>query len=135
VRRELRIDEEKRNMTMSRILSIFALTLLVSFIACTPSAPASTEEECVTECPTEPLVSQPAETTARPSPSDLVPRITIDELRQKMESGVGIVIVDNRHKEEYDVDRIKGAILAPLDTIVGGGWLPPPDKELILYCA
>jgi hypothetical protein len=120
---------------MSKILSLLALILLVPLVACTPSAATSVEEECVTECPTEPLVSQPAETTARPSPSDLVPRITINELRQKMESGAAMVIVDNRHQEEYDVDRIKGAILAPLDTIVAGGWLPPPDKELVLYCA
>ena len=121
-------------MEISRILSIFALALLVPLVACTPLAPAATEE-CAPACPTEPVVSPPVETTAKPSPSEMVPRISIDELKQKMDSGAAIIIVDNRHKEEYDVDHIKGAILAPLDTIVAGGWLPPPGKELILYCA
>ena len=118
---------------MPKILSLLILALLFPLVACAPSVPASTAEECAPACPTEPLTATSAETTARPSPSDTVPRITIDELRQKMESKANIVIVDNRHVEEYDVDHIKGAILAPLDTIVAGGWLPPPDQELILY--
>ena len=118
-----------------RILSVVAVALLVPLIGCTLSAPTSTEEECEPACPTEPLVSGTTETTAKPSPSDMIPRISIDELKQKMESGAAIVIVDNRHQEEYDVDHIKGAILAPLDTIVAGGWLPTADKELILYCS
>ncbi len=122
-----------RSEMMPKILSLLILALFLSLIACAPSVPASTAEECAPACPTEPLTATPAETTARPSPSDMVPRITIDELRQKIESKADILIVDNRHLEEYDVDHIKGAILAPLDTIVTGGWLPPPDKELILY--
>lgn len=52
-----------------------------------------------------------------------------------MESKSDILIVDNRHKEEYDVDHIKGALSAPLSTIVEGEWIPPSDKEIILYCS
>ena len=83
---------------------------------------------------TTPVNEQVEEPTAKPAPSELVPRITIEELLQKMESEADILIVDNRYKEQYDVDHIKGAVSAPLSTIIEGGWLPPSDKEVILYC-
>jgi rhodanese-related sulfurtransferase len=51
-----------------------------------------------------------------------------------MDSGADILIVDTRHKEEYDVDHIRGAVLAPMDDIIAGKWQPPAGKELILYC-
>jgi rhodanese-related sulfurtransferase len=62
-----------------------------------------------------------------------VPRISIEELRQKMDSGVDILLVDTRKPEEYAKDRIKGAISVPLDVIVAGQWLPAIDKDIILY--
>jgi len=51
-----------------------------------------------------------------------------------MADNSNIIIVDTRHAEEYEVDHIKGAVSVPLDTIVSGGWAPPADKEIILYC-
>ncbi|UCH51089.1 MAG: hypothetical protein JSV54_08880 [Chloroflexota bacterium] len=110
------------------ILPIAMLMLLV-LVACT-SSPTSTLD--ATPKPTTEPVQEP---TARPAPSELVPRITIEELLQKMESESNILVVDTRHKEQYDVDRIKGAVSAPLSTIVDGGWTPPSDKEIILYCS
>jgi len=62
-----------------------------------------------------------------------VPRISIEELRQRLDSGADILLVDARKAEEYARDRIKGAISMPLDTILAGGWMPPEDKEVILY--
>ena len=51
-----------------------------------------------------------------------------------MESDADILVVDTRYKEQYEVDHIKGSISAPLSTIIDGGWSPPSDKEVILYC-
>ena len=108
-------------------------------MACAAPAPTSTPEpECAPACPTEPLTnpSTPStEPSSRPSPSEMVPRLTIDELKQKMESKADILIVDNRHKEEYDVDHIKGAISGPLSVVIAGEWTSPLDKELIFYCS
>jgi len=72
-------------------------------------------------------------TPARPSPEDLVPRISIQELKQKMDRGDDIVIVDTRTKPEYDIDHIQAAVSAPMADIIARKWLPPPGKELILY--
>ena len=99
---------------------LVATLMLLALAACTSSTTPATEQ-----------VEEPA---AKPTPSDLVPRITIEELLQKMESEADILVVDTRHEEQYDVDHIKGAVSAPLSTIIEGGWMPPSDKEVILYC-
>lgn len=119
-------------------LYLFAVILVVILVVCAAPAPAPTpEEECAPACPTEPLVQPPPEPPVvpptRPSPSEMVPRITIAELQQKLESKADILIVDNRHKEEYDVDHIKGAVSSPLSVIIAGEWTHPLDKELIFY--
>ncbi len=108
---------------LKKLVPPVAMLMLLALIACTSSP---------TPAPTPEPVPEPS---ARPAPSELVPRITIEELLQKMESKSDILIVDNRHKEEYDVDHIKGALSAPLSTIVEGEWIPPSDKEIILYCS
>jgi len=94
---------------------------LLALVACAPS-PITTPEP----------VQEPA---AKLAPSELVPRITIEELLQKIERGDNILVVDTRYKEQYDVDHIKGAVSAPLSTIIEGEWVPPSDKEIILYCS
>jgi hypothetical protein len=115
------------------LMSIVVL-VMIAFIAC---APAQTPELPAPESPAtaENITDNQADvSSARPIPEDSMPRISIDDLRQKMESGDDIIIVDTRHKEEYDVDHIKGAVSAPLDDIIAGKWQPPAGKELILYC-
>jgi len=77
--------------------------------------------------------------TSEPAPSptllERVPRISIEELLGKMEGNANIVIVDTRQEDQYNADHIKGAVSAPLATIVAGEWVPPGDKEIILYCS
>ena len=69
--------------------------------------------------------------------SDDVPRISIDELKSKIESGADILIFDVRGaiagKKVEQV--IKGAIRVPVIEIYSGKALPEDkDKEIILYC-
>lgn len=123
---------------MLRSVKYFLMSMLVlvmiAFIAC---APARTPELPASESPAaaENITDDQADVpSARPIPEDSMPRISINDLKQKMESGEDIIIVDTRHKEEYDIGHIKGAVSAPLDEIVAGQWQPPAGKELILYC-
>jgi hypothetical protein len=116
------------------LFAVAAVVLISALVACAPAQqqqqPAP-ETPAVTENTTD---NQTAVQEEHPIPEDMVPRISIDDLKQKMDSGADILIVDTRHRETYDVDHIKGAVSAPLDDIVAGKWQPPPDKELILYC-
>jgi hypothetical protein len=112
-------------------LALIAAAIPLAFMACTP---ATVPDNPPTAPEAVPQVDAPPST--EPS-SDLlasVPRITIDELLQKMADNSNILIVDTRYADQYEVDHIKGAISVPLDTITSGGWMPPPDKEVILYC-
>jgi len=101
-------------------LALTAATIPLAFTACTsatvPEADAPPSDE-----PSSSLLAG-------------VPRITIDELLQKMADNSDILIVDTRHADQYEVDHIKGAISVPLDTIIAGDWTPPADKEIIFYC-
>jgi hypothetical protein len=103
------------------LLVLTAAAVPLAFTACTS-----------TTVPEE--VDAPPATGPSASLLERIPRITIDELLQKMADNSNILIVDTRHAEEYEVDHIKGAISVPLDTITSGGWTPPADKEIILYC-
>ena len=112
------------------LLALIAVTLPLAFMACTsttvPDNPPKPEAI--------PQVNAPSSTGPSASLLERIPRLTVDELLQKMADNSNILIVDTRHAEEYEVDYIKGAISVPLDTIISGGWIPPLDKEIILYC-
>lgn len=128
----------KRNILHYRKKLIFLLAVVLLFVlaGCAASAPAAAPElECVPTCPADIQPKPPAELLSMPSPSQMVPRITIDELRQKLESKADILVVDNRSKAEYDVDHIANAVSAPLSIILAGEWTFPPGTELIFYCA
>ena len=101
-------------------LALIAAAIPLAFMACTSA--------------TTPEVDAPPSTEPSASLLEGVPRITIDELLQKMADNSNILIVDTRHADQYEVDHIKGAVSVPLDTITSGGWVPPADKEIIFYC-
>jgi len=122
------------NIILRRLLALTVVAMLITLVACTsvpaPTPPPETTAEPPVPVPEETPVVEPA---FRPTPSELVPRISIEELLQKMESSANIIIVDARPKVEYDVGHIKGAVSAPLSVILEGQWLPPAGKEVILY--
>ena len=119
-------------------MALLATVMLIVLVACTlMPAPAATPETTVEPTP-EIIAGPPAETpvpapASSLTPSELVPRITVEELTGKMESNTNILIVDARPKVEYDAGHIKGAVSAPLSTILEEQWAPPTDKEIIFY--
>lgn len=65
-----------------------------------------------------------------------IPRITTEELREKMGSGGNIVVLDARTKAMYDKGHIKGALSFPwvLKLTQGDVRQLPRDKMIIIYC-
>ncbi|OGN93370.1 MAG: hypothetical protein A2Z75_08850 [Chloroflexi bacterium RBG_13_50_10] len=102
---------------------IAATLMLLALFSCAPRTPG-------------PTPTTPDSTPATP-PSERVPRLTIDQLLQKIESNADIFIVDTRAdvEEQFAAGHIKGAIPVPLSNILDGQWIPPADKEIILYCS
>ena len=118
---------------MTRRCLVISTLVLAALLSCTPNIPNPT--------PTIPADPTPAPSTTSepvygPPPSALVPRITPEELLYKIQSNADIIIVDARVDVEtqFDAGHIKGAIPVPLSEITSGQWLPPADKEIILYC-
>lgn len=112
----------------------FIAALLITLIsaACAPEA-----------SPPAPVDSIPTPATTTDSTSDIppsqrVPRITIDDLLQKINNHDDILIVDSRIDVEklFAESHIPGAIPVPLSQITEGQWLPPADQnqEIIFYC-
>ncbi|MFA5078377.1 MAG: rhodanese-like domain-containing protein [Dehalococcoidia bacterium] len=87
---------------------------------------------------TGPSTATPSE-NATATPTDRVPRMGIDELLQKINSGSDILIVDARRDvaEQFRIAHIKGAVAVPPDEITAGQWSPPADlnREIVIYCS
>ena len=112
------------------LLALIAATIPLAFTACT----STTVPDNQPAPDAVPPVDVPSSTEPSASLLERIPRITIDELLQKMADNSNILIVDTRYTDQYEVDHIKGAISVPMDTIIAGAWTPPLDKEIILYC-
>ena len=78
----------------------------------------------------------------RPSPSPIVadrgfdvPRVSLEQLKEKLDAGADIVIVDVRGKEDFDEGHITGAISIPWEKMEARYTELPRDKEIITYCS
>jgi membrane protein DedA with SNARE-associated domain len=65
-----------------------------------------------------------------------IARISVDELKAKIDSGEEIVIVDLRHSVEFEADpeTIPGALRMDAEELERNSERLPRDRELILYC-
>lgn len=65
-----------------------------------------------------------------------IARITAAELKQKMDSGEVVVVVDLRHKIDFEAEpeTIPGALHVPPEDLESRHEEIPRDRELILYC-
>jgi len=70
------------------------------------------------------------------SAADNVPRITVQELKAKMDKGEDVVILDVRAGREYKDSkiRIRGDIRIPIVQLEARSNELPRDKEIITYC-
>ncbi|MEJ2008526.1 MAG: VTT domain-containing protein [Acidobacteriota bacterium] len=63
-------------------------------------------------------------------------RITPEELKQKIEAGEDVTVMDLRHSMDFEADpsTIPGALYVPSEEFDQRYQEIPPDRELILYC-
>ncbi|MBL7184480.1 MAG: rhodanese-like domain-containing protein [Anaerolineae bacterium] len=69
-----------------------------------------------------------------PDSGSAVPRISLEQLKEKLDAGVDIVIVDVRSKEDFDEGRITEAMSIPWEEMEARYTELPRDKEIITYC-
>jgi len=65
-----------------------------------------------------------------------ISRITVDELKEKLDAGEELVIVDLRHSMDFEADpeTIPGAFHMDSKDLEGDNDRLPRDREIILYC-
>jgi predicted sulfurtransferase len=70
------------------------------------------------------------------SATDGVPRITVQELKAKIDKGEDVVIIDVRTGEDYERSRIKikGAVRIPIVQMEERYKELPKNKQIIAYC-
>jgi hypothetical protein len=70
------------------------------------------------------------------SATDVIPRITVQELKAKIDKGEDVVIIDVRAGREYEDSKIKikGAIRIPIVKLEDRISELPRDREIITYC-
>ncbi|MCU1296513.1 MAG: sulfurtransferase [Acidobacteriaceae bacterium] len=67
-------------------------------------------------------------------PDDL--RITVDELRKRMEAGEDFTIIDARNPQAWQqsTEKLPGAIRVPVDALDQNLSRIPKDKPIVTYC-
>lgn len=68
--------------------------------------------------------------------ADSIPRMTIQELKEKMDRGDRIVILDVRTAQDYTTspNKIRGAIRIPVDQLKSRYTELPAAAEIVTYC-
>lgn len=115
--------------TKAVILFPLVALLLLSTMACggggeptaTPT-PGLTPTALLTPTPTTTPVPTPGATTYFPE----IPRISVEDVKAKLDAGANIAILDTRLKYEYERSHIAGAISIPEKEII-----PEPPVEVI----
>ncbi len=64
------------------------------------------------------------------------PRITVDDLRKRMEAGEDFVLIDTRNPQAWAQSEVKlpEAIRVPLDNLDESLPKIPKDKPIVAYC-
>lgn len=61
--------------------------------------------------------------------------ITLAELKQLLENGKNIIVIDVRSKEEYNDKHIPFASNLPVEEIEAGNFNPESEKVVVMTCA
>lgn len=106
------------------IISALLLLAILLVVSCSP------KESRITSLP------ETTGGTELPPSSFLpeVPRISIEEVKAKLDAGTNIVIVDSRSKTSYEKSHITGAISIPLANMAEPYSYLDGYNEVIFYC-
>ncbi len=64
-----------------------------------------------------------------------VPRVSVEELKERLDNGETIVIGDTRSETAFEISHIAGAISTPESEVLSQLEGIPLDQAIILYCS
>lgn len=106
-------------------------------ISTATQAPADTvtPTSTATQAPTATSAPEPAATEPHsPTTSDEVPRISATDLKDRLDDGEAILVVDARATTAFESRHIAGAISVPLNEVESRLDEFPRDQEIVFYC-
>jgi len=78
---------------------------------------------------------EPSTPPGVPDSGSGVPRVSLEQLKEKLDAGADVVVVDVRGKEDFDEGHIPGAVSIPWQQEMEARYTElPRDKEVITYC-
>jgi hypothetical protein len=87
-------------------------------------------------CTVEPILPTQATPESTPIQTALtVPKVTVEEVKQKMDSGFIFILVDVRSKTDYDKGHIVRAVSIPIQALPGRYTEISQESEIIVYGA
>lgn len=88
-----------------------------------------------TPTPTAQPAAQAPHTDEHKAEAD-VPRLTVEELKEKLAKNAPVFIIDSRSQGSYDNSGIKiqGAVRIPAEEIEARLSEIPRDREIVIYC-
>jgi len=140
------LNEEESKVTISRVLYWFLAALgiigifFVGVLLGRALSAAGWPGASIAQQLRSKVVRQIRPQTPTPLPTATkgaveVPRLSPEEVKERLDSGADVVIVDVRSKEDFDEAHIKGAISIPLSEVEARYAELLRDKEIIVYCA
>jgi len=69
-----------------------------------------------------------------PTEQSQVPRLTPKEVKDMLDGGQEVAIVDTRSRGSWETLRVAGALSIPLAEIESRHAELPKDKQIVLYC-
>ena len=102
---------------MSRPKIVSALLVLLLLVACQGAD-----------------ASQVGSSDSIPATTAEVPRIRVTELKELLDAGEEVIIVDSRSLRSYEASHIAGAISMPLLEVDERYNELPQDSKIVLYC-
>ena len=71
---------------------------------------------------------------AAPAPTAEIPVVTVEEVKQRLDRGDDVVVLDVREPHEVDIVRIDGSTVIPLGELPNRLDELPRDKDLLVHC-
>lgn len=109
------------------LVSLFMVgMLLLAACGAEEPTPAPVEEDIESEASSENQV---------PSTLSEVPRISVEELKERLDNGEAIVVADTTITTVYDLKHVAGAISVPFREVESHLDELPRDQEIVFYCS
>ncbi len=136
---------QTRDMRTTACLSLLVVQLLVLMTACAPAtspqaapspanSPANPTNAPAPATATPPPMPTPTLAIAAPKKPEQLQSISPEGLKELIEGGADVIVVDNQPAEAYAVGHIKGAVNFPWAAEIPSPKELPKNKLLILYC-